>query len=121
MAEITQVKDNSYMVHYRSGHTEQYQLHGKQTAIDDRIYHIRRLTSAKNLAETCRYKAAFKKEESRGQAVKAVILFLMTNPPQFKNKTALISALKLFADTHKIKVSARKLTEQYPQIKGLVK
>lgn len=119
--EITQVKECEYLAHFNSGYTEQYKLYGNQTSVNARIYNIRRLRNKQNLSERSREKAAFSKEFSRSQAVKCIVLFLMTNPEKFNNKTALIKGLKKFADYHKIKVSEKKLSEQYSSISGLVK
>jgi hypothetical protein len=120
MTEITQVKDNEYLVHFPSGHHEQYKLYGKQSSVSARIYNIRRLQDRQDFGSRCRENAAFSKEFSRSQAIKCITLFLMTNPVRYRNKTALIKALKKFADSHKIKVSEKKIAEQYPSIKGLV-
>jgi hypothetical protein len=118
--EITQIKDDEYLAHFNSGHTEQYKLYGKQTAVNSRIYNIRRLQFKQDFGDRCREKAAFSKEQSRGQAIKAITLFLMTNPVRYRNKTSLIKALKKFADSHKIKVSEKKIAEQFHKISGLV-
>jgi hypothetical protein len=119
--ELTQFKDNEYLVHFPSGHYEQYRLFGKQTSVNARIYNIRRLRDNQSFGASCREKAEFSKEFSRSQAVKAITLFLMTNPEKFKNKTALIKGLKQFANANKIKVSEKKLAEQFSSISGLVK
>jgi hypothetical protein len=118
--EITQIKDDEYLAHFNSGHTEQYKLYGKQTAVNSRIYNIRRLQFKQDFGGRCREKAAYSREQSKAQAIKCVTLFLMSEPTKFKNKTALIRGLKQFANFHKIKVSEKKLAEQYPSIKGLV-
>lgn len=118
--EITQFREGEYLAHFNSGHYEQYRLFGRQTSVNARIYNIRRLRDSQSFGNSCREKAAYSKEFSRSQAVKAITLFLMTNPEKFKNKTALIKGLKKFADSRKIKVSEKKLAEQFHQIKGLV-
>lgn len=119
--EITQVKDNEYLAHFNSGYTEQYKLYGKQTSVSSRIYNIHRLHSSQSFGDRCREKAAYSKEFSKSQAIKAITLFMMTNPPVYRNKTALIKALKQFAKSKSILVSEKKLAEQYACISGLVK
>ena len=123
--EITQVKSDSnsseYLLHRTNpSDTVQYKLWGNQTSVSARIYNIQRLQYKQDFGERCREKASFSKEQSRAQAIKCVTLFLMSEPTKFKNKTALIKGLKQFANFHKIKVSEKKLAEQYPSIKGLV-
>lgn len=118
--EITQFKEGEYLARFNSGHTEQYKLYGKQTSVNSRIYNIRRLRDNQSFGDRCREKAEFSKEQSKAQAVKCITLFLMTNPEKFKNKTALLGALKQFADSHKIKVSEKKIAEQFSNIRGLV-
>jgi hypothetical protein len=119
--ELTQFKDNEYLARFPSGHYEQYRLYGKQTSVNARIYNIRRLRDNQSFGASCREKAEFSKEFSRSQAIKCIVLFLMTDPPVYRNKTSLIKALKQFADSHKIKVSEKKLAEQFSSISGLVK
>lgn len=119
--ELTQFKEGEYLARFSSGHYEQYKLYGKQTSANARIYNIRRLRDNQSFGDRCREKAEFSKEFSRSQAIKCVVLFLMTNPPLYRNKTALIKALKSFADSHKIKVSEKKLAEQFSSISGLVR
>ena len=119
MAEITKIKDDSYMVHYRSGHTEQYKLHGEQTNIGSRIYNIRRIRGREDLTQRSRNQAAYSKEETRAKAIKAIVLFLMTNPEKFSGKSKLITALKKFADSKGIQVSEKKFRSLYFLYSGL--
>jgi hypothetical protein len=123
--EITQVQNNGtssvYLLHRtNSTDTVQYKLWGKQTSVSARIYNIQRLQHKQDFGDRCREKAAFSKEQSKAQAIKAITLFMMTNPEKFKNKTALIKGLKKFADSVGVKVSEKKIAEQFDSIRGLV-
>lgn len=123
--DITRVQikpqSNVYLVHNRdSRYTQQVELWGKQGAIDARVRGIQRCQDRKNFVQGCQEKARQKKAEQGSKAIKAIVLYLRTNPQKARNKTVLLSQLKTFADSKGLQVSVKKFSEFYPLIQGLV-
>lgn len=124
--EVTRVQkndDNSvYLLHRNENpkDTIQYRFWGKQTLINARIRGVQRVLDKRSFSERCQQNAELSKMKAKAQAIKVITLFLMHSPKKYKNKTALIRDLKEFADSRKILVSEKKLTEQLSTIRSLI-